>query len=121
MARPAAAFALCATIAAALCSGCLPKPRPTQTNSQRGPTMDVRTQTTSPAKKTYTRAEFKSLVMGMNQDEVLKVVGKPDRTIETVNSFDWYYYKATTDPITGKVDWAAHVRFEDGVVIAVTF
>lgn len=73
------------------------------------------------ARKTYTRDEFRNLIIGKTPDQVLKAVGKPDRTREITGMNVWYYDATTTDPVTGKVDRAAQVIFEQGVVDRVSY
>ena len=74
--------------------------------------------------KTYTRDEFKALVMGKTRDAVRGGVGLPDSMQEDANdpnAATWYYDKRTIDPVTGKTDVDAQVVFEDGVVVRISF
>src|SRR5579863_2039057 len=50
----------------------------------------------APAKKIYLRDEFRKLIMGKTKEEVINLLGKPDRTDEE-NSFGtyWYYHEIT--------------------------
>jgi hypothetical protein len=74
-----------------------------------------------PAKKLYTRDEFKRLVMGKTMEEVKAAVGPPETTQEGA-VVRWYYKDQTTDPITGKTDYSAQVNFgDDGRVESVRF
>ncbi len=74
-----------------------------------------------PVRKTYTRDQFRQLVIGKTPDEVIKAVGKPDRTQDFAGTRAWYYDRITTDPITGKVDRTSQVIFEQGVADRVTY
>lgn len=72
-------------------------------------------------KKVPTREEFKAAVTGKTAEEVLRAVGKPDRTSEHLGRQYWYYERASRDTITDKVDVEAQVTFEDGVALSVSF
>lgn len=74
-----------------------------------------------PGKKTYTRKEFKALVMGKTQDEVTKLLGKPDSTGETLGEPFWDYKNVTNDPASGKNDDSVRVFFVGGKVDKVLF
>lgn len=61
--------------------------------------------------KTWTREEFKTLVVGKTKEDVLKTLGKPEHTDE-YSTFDiWTYRRVTRDTITDKIDFGARVRF----------
>lgn len=64
--------------------------------------------------KVYTRDEFRQAVLGKTPDEVLKLLGKPDRTDE--DGPQWIYYDRRRDPLTGKIDELTFVRFSGGRV-----
>lgn len=72
-------------------------------------------------KTTVTREEFRVKVMGKTPEQVIAVVGKPSVTQDHGGDPIWYYNEATTDPVSGKVDYHAQVIFENGRVIAVNF
>lgn len=73
------------------------------------------------ARKTYTRDQFRDLLVGKTPDEVVKAVGKPDRTHDIAGRIVWHYDGMTTDPATGKPDRTAQVIFEQGVVNRVNY
>jgi outer membrane protein assembly factor BamE (lipoprotein component of BamABCDE complex) len=72
-------------------------------------------------KKTYTREEFRKLIVGKGQDEVIATVGRPDTTQDSGRNPTWYYRNLTVDPITGKTDHSAQVIFKNGVVDHVNY
>lgn len=90
------------------------KLKPTGTNG-------TATVATASAKKTYTRAEFKALVVGKTPEQVIAAVGKPDSTQESSIGQTWYYRETTVDPITGKADATAQLVFENGIVDRINF
>jgi hypothetical protein len=73
--------------------------------------------------KTYTRDEFKKLVMGKTMEEVKALLGAPDRTRDAAGGVvRWHYNQRTVDPANGKPDILAEVNFDkDGVVGSVNF
>jgi len=101
---------LWALIVAVAACGCLDKS--TQTS---------RTVASSPVKKTYSREEFKALVMGKTEKEVIDALGKPDRTSPGEFGTYWYYEEKTVDPINGKVDRHAQIVFRNGIVEKVSY
>lgn len=113
--------AILVTFSAAAMSGCGPRESPATGQSGAMPTLEVKsTPTTAPAKKGYTRAEFSRLATGKTAGQMIDTFGKPDSTQEFGGHW-WYYYKITTDPVTGKVDNSAQVVFQDGVVVGVNY
>ena len=66
-----------------------------------------------------TRDEFRRTVMGKTPDQVVKAVGRPNRTQEFAG-MAWVYDERTKDPVTGNVDTFAIVAFHGGVVWNVT-
>lgn len=66
---------------------------------------------TSPQKR-LSREDFKQLVLGKGQYEVLRAVGKPARSQESPRDIIWIYEKVTFDPVTGKTDLQATVYFD---------
>lgn len=62
-------------------------------------------------KKKYTREEFRTMLIGKTKAEVLELVGKPYRTEEPGSGNYWTYADITYDPINGKTDSLAWVRF----------
>jgi hypothetical protein len=73
------------------------------------------------AKTVYLRDEFGKLVQGKTQEEVLKAVGKPDRTQSAGDRVYWYYNKITKDPVKNKIDSRAQVLFQGGRVASVSY
>jgi outer membrane protein assembly factor BamE (lipoprotein component of BamABCDE complex) len=72
--------------------------------------------------KVYTREEFERLVIGKTKDEVIKAVGRPDRTSKQAEGTEyWYYSDVIRDPITGKLDRQVQVVFEDGLPVRINF
>ena len=78
-----------------------------------GPTRAGRKEGTN---RTYTRDEFKTLVMGKTEAEVIAAVGRPDSSSQDGDRIKWTYRKRTIDPATGQVDAAIFVQFTDGKV-----
>lgn len=76
-----------------------------------------------PEQKVYTREDFARLVDGKSEDEVLKLVGRPDKTQEPdrIGRSFWYYNHITRDTISGKLDSSVQVVFQNGVVDTVNF
>jgi hypothetical protein len=74
-------------------------------------------------KKTYTRDEFKKLVIGKTMEEVKALLGAPDRTRDAAGGIvRWHYNQRTIDPVNGKPDILAEVNFGlNGVVESVNF
>lgn len=68
--------------------------------------------TTQQAKKTYTREEFRKLVVGKTKDEVLAVLGKPFSTREPESGNSWTYHDLTVDSVSGKPDYSAWLYFD---------
>jgi outer membrane protein assembly factor BamE (lipoprotein component of BamABCDE complex) len=75
------------------------------------------------AQKTWPREEFRALLMGKTQEQVIRAVGRPGKTTDGVGGDTyWYYNHATVDPITGKTDPHVQVAFtSDGVVRSVRY
>ena len=71
--------------------------------------------------KRYTREEFKQLVVGKDEAEVIGLLGRPGYTGETSEFSTWHYDKVSTDPISGKVDYTTTLWFYRGKVTKVTF
>jgi hypothetical protein len=67
----------------------------------------------TPEEKTIiARSEFKRLVLKKYTQDVLKAVGKPDKTVEVGDPVlkTWYYYGRVRDEVTGRIGNAT-VRF----------
>jgi hypothetical protein len=73
------------------------------------------------AKRVYTRAEFRVLVLGKTPDEVVRAVGSPDRRSESGVAVFWYYDGRTTNPATSKTDGKAQLIVRDGKVAEVNY
>lgn len=74
------------------------------------------------AKKTYTRDELRAAVVGKTKDEVVSLIGKPDRTEEPHKGNYWSYWGVNIDPATGKRDASAYLYFDaEGRVKKVEF
>jgi outer membrane protein assembly factor BamE (lipoprotein component of BamABCDE complex) len=71
--------------------------------------------------KVYTREEFRKLIDGRTQDEVLKLIGKPRRTSEVGPYQYWHYDGVTRDVVTGKLDRNVQLVFEGGRVVRMNF
>lgn len=76
---------------------------------------------TNPTFAKFDRNEFQSLVIGKTQDEILRNVGRPDRTKTVLWGEFWEYDRKTIDPISGKQDRLAEVYFVGGKVLSVDF
>ena len=77
--------------------------------------------TDRPARPSYTRAEFRTLVLGKTPDEVRAAVGEPQGTAEFGIRRVWHCGGVTRDPATGTLDADAAVVFEGGVAADVQF
>ncbi len=70
----------------------------------------------------YSVEQFKRLVKGKTEQEVIAAVGKPQRIMsreQTENRTYWYYVYRTYDPATGQAQPQTEVIFRDGRVIQV--
>ena len=71
--------------------------------------------------RVYDRAEFRALVAGKTEQEVLNAIGEPDRKEDKgADALTYFYDAKTTDPATGKPDPTTAVRFKFGRVNSVT-
>jgi len=75
----------------------------------------------TPQVKRWTRDDFKGKVLGMTQDQVLRLLGKPDSTSEILDTKIWYYPRITYDPISGKPDFQVQLTFVNGKVTFINF
>lgn len=80
----------------------------------------INTPSTRSTPEILTRENFKSLIDMKTPDEVMRLVGPPDRTSGS-NSENWIYRGKTYDPITGKTDYLIVVIFENGHVVNISF
>lgn len=105
-------------------------PSPGQGNSTAAPEAPI---PFAPARQTFAREYFNSLVSGKTKKEIEIAVGKPDRKTTRRNSpfFDgsepsspedyWFYHNKTVDTYSGKVDNVAKITFSMGYPIRVEF
>lgn len=64
-----------------------------------------------------TRKEFEVKVLGKSTDELLKMLGKPERTSVILDQDNWTYKNVCRDPVTDKPDrdvtlWLQHGRVQ---------
>lgn len=70
--------------------------------------------------KAYPRDEFRDLVMGKTEGEVLDRIGDPDRKEDKgADDLTYFYDQKTLDPTTGKTDASIVVKFKFGRVDSV--
>jgi hypothetical protein len=81
------------------------------------------TTTGAKAQKTYSRDEFERLVRGKNIDEVIRLIGRPEKTERLGDTELWLYRSITYDSVTGKRDAYVrlHVHVKDRFVIEILF
>jgi hypothetical protein len=87
------------------------------------PTPNTSGEKAKPEKKVFSREEFRRLVLGKTESEVIAAVGRPESTHElgqAGRSF-WIYHNLTRDPVSGNVDVSTHVTFQDGRVEVVSY
>lgn len=74
---------------------------------------------TKPEPKVYTREEFRNLVWGKTKYEVVKAVGKADKTEDRPIGNEylpvWSYYRITQDPFAKNPDSVVEITFGDGI------
>lgn len=74
------------------------------------------------ANKNLPRDQFRSLVTGKSEQQVLDALGKPDQTQDQEGLGKlWYYNNVAVDPVTGKKTAIVQIVFEGGVVGTVNF
>jgi hypothetical protein len=73
------------------------------------------------AVKVYTRQEFRDLVMGKTEDEVIAAVGKPDETTEDGDAIRWTYEGRVRDPGPGQPAATPVVVFREGKAAEVQY
>ena len=71
-------------------------------------------------KRAYTRDEVKKLVGGKTEEEVLKLLGKPESTGESGGIKTWFYKSIAKDPTTDKIE-RRYISFDGGKVFDVSF
>lgn len=67
------------------------------------------------------RDKFKTLVIGKTKEQIVALLGKPEKTFEVAPWEYWDYKKRTKDSVTDKVDGTAELLIQDGQVGAVSF
>lgn len=67
------------------------------------------------------RDKFREMFSGKSKEYVIKVLGKPDDTMEASGMVIWTYNKRTMDPTTGNADMEVNITFMDGVVNQMMF
>jgi hypothetical protein len=73
------------------------------------------------SQKIYLREEFRAMLLGKTQDEVLEIVGKPESTSDSGDLSSWHYKRITKDPVTDKIDSIVFVHFDRGRVSSVDY
>ena len=77
--------------------------------------------TQTATKKTYSRDELRAMVMGKTAEEVVSMLGKPERTNDdSTGEIMMYYPKIAVDTISGKTD-GAYIYLQKSAVVRVTF
>ena len=72
--------------------------------------------------KVYPRDEFRDLVTGKTESEVIDQMGPPDRKEDKgPENLTYFYDKKTTDPATSKTDATTAVKFKFGRVDSVRY
>lgn len=71
------------------------------------------------ANKVYERAELRTAVTGKTQDEVIGLLGRPNRT--SGDGTEWAYYDRSYDKVSGQTDGVIYVIFRDGRVSEIRF
>src|SRR5262245_51880389 len=71
------------------------------------------------ARRTFGREEFQTLVMGHTKEQLLKILGRPDRSQNVPDH--WWYKRITVDPATGNPDRITTVWFTDNRVSSVEY
>jgi hypothetical protein len=74
------------------------------------------------ANRNKSREEFRQMLVGKGPDEVLRLIGKADRTIDTeATGAVWYYNRVAPDPASGKLSTAVITWDGAGLVKDVEF
>ncbi|HLO66312.1 MAG TPA: hypothetical protein VK188_04795 [Holophaga sp.] len=66
------------------------------------------------------RDQFRQAVLGRSMQEVLALLGRPERTNQMSHTF-WTYRHRTFDPVTGRLDWSASIQFTGSYADRVDF
>jgi hypothetical protein len=103
-------LALLAIVAALVATGC----RPAGKTAPAGVG-------TAPAKTTYSRDELRTMVMGKTMEEVIALIGRPEKTTEPDTGMMMMQYSdLAIDPGTGKAR-VAFIHLKNGKVNSVGF
>jgi hypothetical protein len=81
----------------------------------------VSSSTRPAAPKTWTREEFRKLVMGKTPDEVIAAVGRPDKIHDDQGGQSWYYDQRTIETLNDTIDNRVRLRIEGGRVVDVSY
>ena len=77
---------------------------------------------TAPARKLWTRDEFKAAVQGKSQADVISAVGRPDSTRDGEwGAQFWLYDGLTINPVTNKPDPSTRVEWRNGQIWQVVY
>ncbi|MCG2593929.1 outer membrane protein assembly factor BamE [Ramlibacter sp. XY19] len=76
-----------------------------------------RTSSAPALKRPVKRIALEKLVLGKNQQEVVQLIGRPDRTSEN----QWFYYEMSIDDVTRKPYVVTLVVFNNGKVSRILF
>ena len=75
-----------------------------------------------PAVRTMSRADFRAVVEGRSQDDVLAAAGRPREMSRNADGAEvWVYEGVTADPATGSPDGRVQVTFQGGRAVGVQF
>lgn len=67
--------------------------------------------------KPMERGEFRTMMMGKTEAEVIELLGKPTSTQDYAEASWWEYRSVTYDRITRKTDAMTGIKFKNGVVV----
>jgi hypothetical protein len=67
------------------------------------------------------RSDFRKLVIGRTRNVVRDLIGLPETTAGTADVQFWTYRRCTYDPMTGKMDLAVSITFDQDVAIEVIY
>ena len=60
------------------------------------------------------REELQTLLTGKTKDEVIKAMGRPERTNDILGTETWTYHEASFDPVSQKTDHRMTLWFDNG-------
>jgi hypothetical protein len=67
------------------------------------------------------REEFRAMLLDKTADQVIALIGRPDRTSDDDDGIVWYYYNAGLDTNSGKLSFATIRANSSGIVNRVDF